>query len=282
MRKKQFYFLLLKGLGDNLITLSLISKVANEVNILGTQHTKNIADLIKFNSEITTIFSDIPAFYDIKKKGFIKAIKDIFYLRKYLKNNVNNLVFETKDWRVKVLTFNLKINTFYPQSNKDIYINRKKIIESIYNIKIDLITDYPRYNNIKTILINPATRKHYKNITHKNLSAIIDSLKSKYNIILIDHSKEYQNFFNKIDKYVTNTTLNDVKNIMQQVDFYIGGDSFLVHMAYYFNKPYFIVFNRETDDFLPPNAIEECYIKTHNVNNFRNTINNKFHKLNLI
>ncbi len=79
------YYLSLQALGDNLISLSSLAQLNIRVNILGTKHTKNIIKLIGLEDKfaIQVVFDDIPAFYDIRKKGLVKAIKDLYSLISY-------------------------------------------------------------------------------------------------------------------------------------------------------------------------------------------------------
>ena len=92
------YYVTLLGLGDNLISLSLLEQLDSKVNVLGTKHTKNVAQLMGIDHnqvEIDVVFNDIPAFYDIKKQGVVKAVKDFFVLiRKINKSNIQELIFE--------------------------------------------------------------------------------------------------------------------------------------------------------------------------------------------
>lgn len=93
------YYVSLLALGDNLISLSLLQQLNDEVHILGTQHTKNILNLmgLQKNIHINKVFEDIPAFYDIKKKGIISACRDFYKFIKYIRSNdIDELIFEKK------------------------------------------------------------------------------------------------------------------------------------------------------------------------------------------
>ena len=103
-----------------------------------------------------------------------------------------------------------------------------------------------------------------------------------YEIYLIDINDEYPEFKNKVQYYLTNTTLNDVKNIIDDCSLYIGGDSFLIHLAYYLKRNYFIIFYRDNDDFLPPNIENDFYIKAHIGDDFEKELNDKFKNIGLI
>ncbi len=281
------HFVLLQALGDNLVTLSLLEQLNEKIQIIGTNNTKVIIKLMgiedKFN--IKVVFKDIPAFYDIKKQGVIKAIKDLYRFIIYInKNNIKTLVLEKKDLRSSLISFLTKSTIYYPNNlNSKVYKNRQSMIEKIYNQKITLITYSLSINNPKRIVINPLTRVELKNITKHHLAYIIKLLNSNgYKIYLIDIEKKYQELSNNVYKYLTNTTLEDVKQLIIKCDLYIGADSFLIHLAYYLKRNYFIIFYRDNDNFMPQNITNNFYIKANKIDNFNGEINKKFYNIGLL
>lgn len=273
-------------MGDNLISLYLLKQLDRKINIVGTQHTKNIAKLIDYETNITieAIFEDIPAFYHIREKGIIEALKSIFKFRKYIKQHeINELIFEKKDFRIILLTFGLS-KPFAKNTTKHVYLNRKNLIEHLYAKNIFLKPSIKPTKNAKKILINPIAKIQNRNIQKKDLTIIINILKLHlFEISIIDYLEEYNEYKNAVDYYYTHTTLDDVKNLILSTDFFIGTDSFLVHLAYYLEKAFFIIFNFEYFDFLPPNCeIINNYIITPNTNNFSYSLEEKFKSLGLI
>jgi len=281
------YYVSLQALGDNLISLSFLEQLDGKVNILGTNHTKNISTLMnsqdKFNIEI--IFDDIPAFYDIRKKGILEALKDFVVFIKYIKHhNIKELVFEKNDIRSRLtsLLTNTKIHSIKNASNL-VYENRRQLIEKVYSQKISSNSYKLKVKNPKIIVINPLTRVEVRNIKHSHLKYIISELNSNnYEIYLIDIEKKYQIFENEVQHYLTNTTLEDVKQLIIQSDLYIGGDSFLIHLAYYLKKNYFMVLYRDNDDFFPPNIENDFYIKAHQSADFEEELRRKFKNIGLL
>jgi hypothetical protein len=259
------YYVALQALGDNLISISLLSQLDKKIQLLGTKHTENIVRLMEQEEkfEIKIVFDDIPAFYDIRKRGIVRAIKDICKFRKYVKQHkIKELVFEKKDFRIKLLTLGLKINSYSASEFTNVYYNRGHLIQEAYQgkVKIDNLLDYSK--NDRIVLISPVTRIKKKDITTEELNIILAVLKKRgFTIQLLDYSKEYKRFADQVDEYITDTTLNDVKHLIRSCDLYLGADSFLVHLAYFFKKPYFIVFNIENKTFLPPaSEVADNYI----------------------
>jgi ADP-heptose:LPS heptosyltransferase len=281
------YYVSLLALGDNLISLSLLEQLDYKVNILGTRHTLNIAKLMNIENKlnIEIIFEDIPAFYDIKKRGIVKSVIDFYKFIIFIKRkNINELVFEKKDFRTILVAFFTHVKIYYPDIQiSKVYNNRKKFIENVYNKNIHLNKYNLQLKSPKIIVINPLTRVELKNIKHSHLRYIIEELNQNgYEIYLVDIEKKYKEFEHKVRVYLTNTTLEDIKQLIKRCDLYIGGDSFLIHLSYYLQKNYFIIFYRDNDDFLPPNATDEFYIKAHVCNNFETEIIKKFKDIKII
>jgi len=281
------YYISLLALGDNLISLSLLEQVDKTVKIIGTKHTKNVAKLMGLENkfDIKVIFNDIPAFYDIKKQGVIRAVQDFYKFIKYIKtHNIKEIIFEKKDFRGCLVSFYAKVKVYYSCNvNKKVYENRQELINRVCKQSID-IKSYPlKIENPKVILINPLTRVELRSINHNHLKYIIDILKeNRYEIYLIDIENRYEEFRNEVTHYFTNTTLEDVKQLILKSDLYIGGDSFLIHLAYYLKGNYFIFFYRDNDYFLPPNIEDDFYIKAHECDSFKKTLYDKFKNIGLI
>ena len=252
------YFVSLQALGDNLISLSLLSQVNERIKILGTKQTQSIITLmgVEDKFDLLIVFEDIPAFYDIRKRGIFKAINDIIYFRSYVKQyRIQKLVFEKCDWRVRLLTFGLHVNVKSRFYDDNVYVNRKLLIEDVYHSTIYLSegteSSFPK--KIQKVLINPTTRVTSKNIQSDHLRFIIALLqKNHIEVTLIDFDQNHADLENKVAHYKAHTTLNDVKSMLLETDLYIGADSFLIHYAYYLHKPFLIVFNQENTHFLPP------------------------------
>ena len=281
------YYISLLALGDNLISLSLLEQLDDKVKILGTKHTQNIAKLMGVEDKliIEVVFDDIPAFYNIKKMGVFKAIKDFYSFIRYIKSNsIDELIFEKKDFRSELISLLTGVKMYYPDIlSPKVYENRKDLISNIYNKSIELNNYKLLLDNPKIILINPLTREEYRNIKYEHLKYMLEEFnKYGYKVYLIDIEKKYSEFQDEVKYYLTNTTLDDVKKLIIKSDIYIGGDSFLIHLAYYLKRNYFMFFYRDNDDFLPPNIENNFYIKAHHSDDIEKELNDKFKNIGLI
>ncbi len=135
--------------------------------------------------------------------------------------------------------------------------------------------------NPKKILINPFTRENYRNISLEHLKIVLKLLKP-FCVTLLDFEERYAFLQDKVARYCAKTSLEEVKNLILESDLYIGGDSFLIHLAYYLKKNYFIFFYRDNDDFMPPNGGNENFLKAHKSHFIEQDLAKKFRHLGLL
>lgn len=282
MIKENIYYVSLQAFGDNLVSISLLSQLDGKVNIIGTKITENIINLVGLNDKfnIKVVSEDIPAFYHIRKYGVINAIKDVFSFRRNIKNsNIKVLIFEKKDFRISLLTAGLNVKVYSSNNYNYVYNNRVDLIRNTYEKDVKLDYNINIKKEVRTVLINPVTRSERRDITKDNLYQVLSILKShRIKVKLVDYSKEYSEFEGEVDQYFTNTTLEEVRDLLLSCDLYLGGDSFLVHLAYYYHKPYFIIFNYEYNrTFLPPfSQVNDNYIVISDSQEFKSQFEGKF------
>jgi len=272
-------------MGDCLISLSLLKGLDSHVEIIGTENTKRIAELMGDSFNIKVVFRDVPSFYNIRKDGVLSAIRDILIFRRYvISHNIENLIFEKKDFRLPFLTWGLKVKVNYVQKKDNVYNDRKNLIEKIFSIKLVLPT-LPILLSPNHVLISTASRINKKNITYSQLDDLIFSLRkqnSKIFIRLIDYSHNFESFKGVVDAYHTDTSLIEVREMIIESDIFIGPDSLLVHLSYYLKKPFFIIYNIESPYFMPPRVLDSNnYLISHKCKFFKKCIYDKFSKIGL-
>lgn len=249
------YYVLLQASGDNLITLQMLDQLKEEVNIIGTKGTRDIANMIGVSSNINIMvaFREVPSFYRVRDKGIIKALVDILRFRVLIKKlKPTCLVFEKGGMRAKLLSFGIS-ELLYSDITKHAYINRRLLIEKSSNSFVSLKLSALPGKNIKNILICPSSGSVSRNISRKDLKSMIEIFsRCQYNIKIIDYAGEYKDFKSTVNQYFSNTSLISARELIKESDFFVGTDSFLIHLAYFYNKSFFIVFNYEYFDFLPP------------------------------
>ena len=278
------HYICLQSMGDNLISLYLLKNLEQEIIILGTRQTEKIAKLIGVSNNITieVVFENIPAFYDIRRQGIFKGIRDLLIFRKFLKNKtISKLIFEKKDLRTLLIAFN---RASYEASSveENAYVNRKKLLEKCFSKSIILQQSVAPVN-IQTVLIAPSSALRKRNIKVSHLDTMIQLLSTQYEVKLIDYQSQYRQYMHKVDAYYDNISLEKVKQLIIDSDLFIGTDSFLIHLAYYYQKAFFIIFNFEYYKFLPPYCeVMRNYIITNQQPNLKINLQNKFKELNIL
>ncbi|GAA7613590.1 glycosyltransferase family 9 protein [Helicobacter pylori] len=275
----------LLALGDNLITLSLLKEIAfkqqQPLKILGTRLTLKIAKLLECEKhfEIIPLFENVPAFYDLKKQGVFLAIKDFLWLLKAIKKHkIKHLILEKQDFRSALLAKFIPITT--PNKEiKNVYHNRQELFSQIYGHVFDNSQYSMSVKNPKKILINPFTRSIDRSIPLEHLQIVLKLLKP-FCVTLLDFEERYAFLKDRVAHYRTKTSLEEVKNLILESDLYMGGDSFLIHLAYYLKKNYFIFFYRDNDDFMPPK--NENFLKAHKSHSIEQDLAKKFRHLGLL
>ncbi len=277
----------LLALGDNLITLSLLKEIASKqqqpLKILGTHLTLKIARLLECEKyfEIIPLFENVPAFYDLKRQGVFWAMKDFLLLLKAIKKHqIQHLILEKQDFRSVLLATFIPI-TAPNKEIKNVYQNRQELFSQIYGHVFDHSPYSMNLKNPKKILINPFTRSIERSIPLEHLQIVLKLLKP-FCVTLLDFEERYALLQNKVTHYRAKTSLEEVKNLILESDLYIGGDSFLIHLAYYLKKNYFIFFYRDNDDFMPPNGKNENFLKAHKSHSIEQDLAKKFRHLGLL
>ncbi|ACI27201.1 DD-heptosyl transferase [Helicobacter pylori G27] len=243
--------------------------------------TLKIARLLECEKhfEIIPLFENIPAFYDLKKQGVFLAMKDFLWLLKAIKKHkIKHLILEKQDFRSALLAPFVSITT--PNKEiKNVYQNRQELFFQIYGHVFDR-SSYPmNLKNPKKILINPFTRSIDRSIPLEHLKIVLKLLKP-FCVTLLDFEERYAFLKDEVTHYRAKTSLEEVKNLILESDLYIGGDSFLIHLAYYLKKNYFIFFYRDNDDFMPPK--NENFLKAHKSHFIEQDLAKKFRHLGLL
>lgn len=280
------YYILLQAMGDNLITLQMLNQLKGRVNIIGTQNTKDIANLIQVadNMNIVVAFKDTPSFYNIRRDGLIRALMDAVKFRVLLKTlDPGHLIFEKGGFRAKLLSLGVS-KYFFCDSTKHVYINRKRLIEGVSGSLVSLKSAIPPKQNIRKVLISPTSGGVARNINKIDLSVIVDIFKDHNCLVqLVDYGGRYESFKDLVHEYYPTTSLAEVKQLVVESDYLIGTDSFLIHLAYFYNKAFFIVFNYDYFDFLPPNSeVIGNYIVVNKFGDNKEEFEKKFIELGII
>jgi ADP-heptose:LPS heptosyltransferase len=283
-KESELYYVALQALGDNLISLCLLKELNEDIEIIGTKSTSEICSLIVVGHQLSVdvLYDEIPSFYNFRKKSAFKIINDIIRFRRFVKSKkVKTLIFEKNDFRIKILTFGLSVKTYSVDKFENVYLSRKKMLEECFGKKINFDFEFFEPTNYKTVLINPITRLKEKNITSEDLFKLICFLRQKsFFVQLVDYDGSYSKFNVCVDEYISGTSLSDISDLIKSCDLYLGADSFLIHLAYFYKKHFFIIFNHRNDSFLPPISLTlKNYIVISESEDFVLELDTKFKKM---
>lgn len=274
------YLFLMQAFGDNVVSLSNVMRLNNSesIRIFGTGLTNDIVRNLSYDIKINKVFDDIPSFYNIRRDGILKSVKDFLFLIKYIKENIpiqSDILLEKKDFRFKILKALLRdYKLFAVDKELNIYIDRARFLginSKIFQRK--KIMD----QNIDSILINPTGRSDTRHLSPKVMNAIIQNFKEyDLKIYLIDYLGFYKDFEKEVDFYYSKIKLNKAVDILKKVDLYCGPDSLFIHLAYVLDKNYFCIMNYDSSYFMPPAAIDNSHILVNksNLNELKLKINN--------
>ena len=245
--------------GDNLISLSLLTKLKDKKNvkIIGTSLTQSIADFIpNLDIPIIRVSENIPAFFDVKKRGLISAIREVFDFIMNFSRHLNTedvILFENRGFRSKLLSAYFTRNIIEPRRTSNVYEDRRDLLEAVFNEQVQLRDVTVLESLPECVTINPASRVKEKAIPSHVIGYVISYLKrNRIYVRLIDPEKKHFELRKLFDFYHVGTSLHQAVELVRDSDFYIGADSLFIHFAYYLDVPFLALFNKSNLYFSPP------------------------------
>jgi ADP-heptose:LPS heptosyltransferase len=253
------YYVALLGYGDNLISLSLLTKLNNKENvkIIGTSLTQSIADFTPdLNIPIIRLSENIPAFFNVKKRGLLSAMKEVFNFTMSFSRHLNTedvILFEKRGFRSKLLSSGFTRNIYEPKHTGNVYEDRRDLLEAVFNEQVPLREVAAMDSLPECVTINPASRMKEKAIPSHVIGYVISYLKRNRTYVrLIDPEKEHFELRKQVDSYHVGTSLHQAAELVRDSDLYIGADSLFIHFAYHFDVQFLVLFNKSNLYFAPP------------------------------
>lgn len=257
--RDDWFHVLLQAFGDNVISLALLDQLPGTKRLLGTGLTADVMTICGFDRgfELTRVFAGIPAFYDLRKRGPLRAVRDGATLLRALRAaGARQLHFEKADFRSVLFAALVRGRARAPGRKANVYADRRAVLEELYGARLRLAPLAAAAAG-RRVLINPASRLVRKNVAEADLGTLIDLLQAAgKSVTLIDYDGRLGDFRERVDDYRTGTTLVQAADLLRATDYYIGADSFFVHLAYVFARPFFVFLNQRNDYFMPPGCLE--------------------------
>lgn len=188
----------------------------------------NIVDVIDMNRS--------PAFFElhkVKKAGdLLRLRREVITINKHLKRQHKHLF----DYRNRRLNIFFKKFT-YPVSTGNIYRAKINLLNSTLTTKPADQINYTGVAEVKKAVIFPGSRKRSKIVDIDLVRKIISS--GLFNSI--DYA--YHQSEEPLDGAIVFHDFAGLKDIVLNYDLIISADSLPLHLAYFFNKPHFGIYN---------------------------------------
>jgi len=272
----------LRSYGDYVILLNSLRKttIQQPINLIVSSHLQLLHEALKFDfpNNIHISFVDFKIqngiFSFLTNKHFFSlgSIKEISSLKQYFKNKKKETYFIEHRQKSLLLQFflGIKLKFIYHKNNVYDCFNRFFEVQPVLNQE-PLFT----LNSGSTIIIFPDSRKKNKTIGATTISKLVMALDQKgvqYKIAKFNSGIENKKgMLNEIGY----TNFIDLVEIVKKADFIISSDSLPVHIAEFYQKPHWILYNHKINtNWLTPSSSSSNYYSTFEQTNLINIIFN--------
>lgn len=173
----------LKAFGDFVIASSAINriKLSDKLelpNIIVGEHVRSLASALKLEQSVHFIgdktWNDVPAAFDVRKRGAYAAFKSIFEIRQLLKSSPaeSHLIFDKLGWRERFIGYGFQLHEL-SESDGNIYIAYDQLLES-FGFEVDV--GFHCAGRIDRAIIIPGARMSHRIIPAKVISAYVHEL----------------------------------------------------------------------------------------------------------
>ncbi len=180
----------------------------------------------------------------------ISTIKSLRQISDYFKNvdKSNIEIYIEQNKRIIFFNFFTSLQTkAIHNSKKNIYLS----YQSFFGIKIDESANLPK-SKTKKIILFPDSRKKEKELSEKLVQEISNGI--KYNIIVAKFGKSKNN---NAGKQVYYNNFKALVELIKESDLIISSDSLPAHIAQYYQKSNWVIFNKEINhEWLTPFGID--------------------------
>lgn len=247
--------------GDCLITLSQLEAIdpGADWQLIGTGVTRRVSQLLRRPLPVVELLPDKAAFYTIKERGPLAAIRDYRHVRRELRSRCrpgDHLAFERRDLRNSGL---LPPGTagLYPPLSPSVYDDRRALVQSLFGHSREWAPARPPEQPVRRVLVNPCARyrrRHLSALLMENLLRLAGD--RNWELTLVDPCGAYGDWASRVHAYLPRPELGDAAARLREADLYLGPDSFFVHLAYYYGVPHLGFYYPDHLYFLTPGMRE--------------------------
>ncbi len=253
------FVVVLKSYGDLVIALSSALKT-NSTNITFVIGSHLVALYNTLNTTIPYVVldtgSDVPAIYDIKKRGPVNAFLSMIRIKRAITQTLKSShdIYVIKyGIRERIMFYGLNISLIY-SSKRNIYIDYHKAFNKLSSIDV-----FPREDILQKVCIFPDSRLFKKVISESTVNQIcteLTRLNVEFNICLYGQpcSSNLINFKEFDQRIIHYHTFSDLCKLIKSASHLVSSDSLSAHIAEFYSRPVFVIFNEENIYWLPLNS----------------------------
>lgn len=173
----------LKAFGDFVIACSAIKRInsGDELElpkIIVGEHVRNLATALQLDHSVHFIgdknWKDVPAAFDVRKRGAYAAFKSIFEIRHLLKESPAeaHLIFDKLGWRERLIGYGFQLHEL-SESDGNIYIAYDNFLKSLgFEVDVNFLCG----GSIDRAIIIPGARMSHRIIPAQVISAYVNEL----------------------------------------------------------------------------------------------------------
>jgi hypothetical protein len=239
-----------KAFGDFLIILnvtrSLILKEPNEaISVIAAPHVRQLAIALKIPDNGILYFSDglssdVPAIFDIKRRGFFAAFQSLRNLRRQINflSPDTELIFDNLGWRETLIAGNRNCHQLSPMVN-NVYMAYDSFFESLgYELSLNFP---PSLGNMRHAIIVPGARMDFRVIPSLIISNIYDELSARgFEVEVVLLEGEVIDVPRYVKTKVIPKSFTALIDSINNSDLVVSADSMPSHLSAFLKVPIFV------------------------------------------
>lgn len=237
------YFLSFKAFGDLVIACHYLRRLSTEDDVLFcADHLRPLLNALEYSRPVEWLGDspeDVPALFDIRKRGALAAAKSAWVLRRAVRDVTcprDVIVFDRSGWRQKWISAG-RVTREVASGEENIYLDYEKFL-GLESVRAAPATSGQR---LKRIGIFPDSRMAVKQIPEAlviQMVATIRKLDVEVRVVRAGPQSEIN-------------TLDGLVATVKTIDAVISADSLPAHLAEYLARPVFVVTSQPNPYWLP-------------------------------
>jgi hypothetical protein len=257
------HYLMFRAYGDCVISYGLLESLpaGATVRILGTGVAQRVARVLGATRHpVTTMLDDIAAFYDVRQSGPRRAMDDLRRVRRALAPMLapgDSVLFEHADFRNWLLLPRMRgITVLEPQHGASIYQDRHRMLSAAFGPMPEPRPSPRPRRPVRSLVLNPAARLEQKRLPQGVVENVVSHASARgIEVILLDPEARHARLAARVREYVPQARFEADIAALRGADFYVGADSFFLHLAYQFGLPMLQIAPVRSQYFAPPGLV---------------------------